>query len=771
MYYGPRLRRTRRQSLHPHPAPARRWLTAGRRPVAVVAAGILVSSVLIGAPAQAAVPFPIESLDGSANNAAHPTWGQVGSQYLRVAPANYADGLSTPVAGPNARYVSNRIFNDVNQNIFSENRVSQWGWAWGQFLDHTFGLAQGGSDEADIPFTATDPLESFTDTLGVIPFARDAAAAGTGTTNARQAVNTVNSYLDASAVYGSDAQREEWLRDGPVDNNLSNNAATLMLPGGYLPTVTARGNAATAPAMQTNGRLLSDPGDAVVAGDVRTNENLALTATQTLFAREHNRIVSLLPNSLSAEDKFQIARRVVVAEQQYITYNEFLPAMGVTLSAYTGYKSTVNTTLSNEFATVGYRAHSQVHGEFGFDVPTSTYTTAQLNAFRAMGIEVTVAGSTVSLSIPLNVAFFNPSALTALGLGPFLSSLSESQYNNDSMIDNQLRSTLFQVPVSGNPDCLDGPTLPQCFSGVSDLGAIDIARDRDHGMPTYNQMRQAYGLAPKTSFTAITGESTDAFPSDPVLTPGNEINDPQSLDFLRTADINGTATPLGAADGSTSGVRRTTVAARLRAVYGNANNIDAFVGMMAEQHLPGSDLGELQTAIWRRQFTALRDGDRFFYGNDAGLSTILSTYGIDFHTTLAQVISRDTGTPIADINPDVFVVPDDDLPAATCSVQLVTTGTWADRFQVNAIITNETTAPINGWTVRWQFPGGQTFVQNWNGTGTQSGSAATITNASWNAVIPPGQAVPDVGFIGSWDNQTNPMPVNITLNNKRCALD
>ena len=37
------------------------------------------------------------------------------------------------------------------------------------------------------------------------------------------------------------------------------------------------------------------PGKAMVAGDVRANENIALTATHTLFAREHNRIVAALP--------------------------------------------------------------------------------------------------------------------------------------------------------------------------------------------------------------------------------------------------------------------------------------------------------------------------------------------------------------------------------------------------------------------------------------------------------------------------------------------
>src|SRR5690349_9185269 len=535
--------------------------------------------------ATAAVSFEVESLDGSGNNVARPAQGQANTPYSRVAAPRYADGRSQPVSGPNTRLISNRIFNDVNQNIFSEHRVSQWAWTWGQFLDHTFGLAAGGTEAANIPFNANDPQESFTDTLGVIPFTRDAAAPGTGSTNARQQTNTVNSYLDAWAVYGGTQQRLEWLRNGPLDGNMANHAATLTLANNYLPRRTARGDPANAPAMAVDGRLLANPNNAAVAGDVRANENLALTATQTLFAREHNRIVSLLPSSLSQEDRFQIARRIVVAEQQFITYNEFLPAMGIVLPRYTGYNSSANSTVTNEFATVGYRAHSQIHGEFTAETQASRYTAAQLNSFRAQGVEVVVNGNDLELTIPVNVAFFNPDLLQQIGLGPFMTSLSESQYRNDEMIDNQLRSVLFQVPVSGNPTCLDGPTLPQCFSGVVDLAAIDIERGRDHGIPSYNQLRQAYGLPAKTSFTAITGESTDAFPSDPQLTAGNEINDPNSLDFTRLSNIDGASVALGTDAASTSAtfdVRRTSVASRLRAIYGNVNNVDAFVGMTSE---------------------------------------------------------------------------------------------------------------------------------------------------------------------------------------------
>jgi hypothetical protein len=742
-----------------------------------VSVGVVVAAMLTAPQSAGAATIdgiPIESIDGSGNNVAHPTWGKANLPYSRVAPARYADGRSQMAPGPNSRLISNRTFNDVHQNIFSEHRITQWGWTWGQLLDHTFALAVGGGEKANIPFSSTDPVETFKNDLGVVGFTRDAAAPGTGTTNAREATNTINSYIDAFAVYGGTNDRLEWLREGPVDGNLSNNGPKLLTQNNFLPRATARGNAATAPVMATDGRLAANPANRMVAGDVRANENIALTSTQTIMVREHNRLVGLLPAALTAEQKFQIARRVVIAEQQYITYNEWLPSMGVPLPAYTGYKNNVNTTVSSEFATVGYRAHSQIHGEFGVAFTPGHYSDAQLNQMRAMGIEVVLDGADSELVIPLNVAFFNPDVVPLVGVAEIAASLAESQYNNDEMIDNQMRSTLFQVPVPGNPSCLDGPTMPECFNGVSDLAAIDIERARDHGMPTYNQMRQAYGLAPKTSFTAITGESTESFPADPLLTPGNEINDPDAFDFVSTKDIDGNATPLGEANGSTSGVKRTTTAARLKAVYGNINNVDAFVGMSAERHLAGSEFGELQQAIWQRQFTAFRDGDRFFYGNDTALPIILRELGIDYRTTLAQLVSRNTGTPVSEMNDNLFLVPDDDLPAASCTVDYSITSSWDKNFQANFKITNNTAQTINGWTIGYQFANGQRVStaagQTWNGNFSQNGIGVTVRNASWNGTLAPGAVLNGVGFNGSWDNAANALPPNITLNGKRCAL-
>lgn len=169
---------------------------------------------------------------------------------------------------------------------------------------------------------------------------------------------------------------------------MANNGPTLLLDSkACLPRADARGNAAAAPHMGLMGALVGTPSKAVDAGDVCANKNIALTAIHMLFAREHNRIVGLLPSSLSAEDKFQIARRVVGAEEQYITYNEFLPSLGVRFEPYHGYDPRVNASPSNEFATTGYRVHSMVHGEFDATSPAGTYSAAQLAAFTAAGTE------------------------------------------------------------------------------------------------------------------------------------------------------------------------------------------------------------------------------------------------------------------------------------------------------------------------------------------------------------------------------------------------
>jgi len=594
----------------------------------------------------------------------------VSTLYRRLAPAWYADGISQPVEGPNARFISNRIFADNGQNLFSETGVTQWAWTWGQFVDHTIGLREQGDEPIDVVLDSTDPLEKFTNAGNSLTLTRSKAAENTGVDTPREQVNVISSRFDASAVYGSDKNRLEWLRVGPVDNNLKNNSARLLLPNNWLPTKNARNNASEAPDMEKNGMLFAttDPDSVqVVAGDVRANENIALTSIQTLFAREHNRIVDKLPINWSESKRFSAARMLVSATQQYITYNEFLPSLGLYLND-AEFDAQVDPRVTQEFAVVGYRAHSMVHGEIEIAVAPGTYSDTTLNELQAQGIPVDIHDDIVEIAVPLNIAHGNPDLVRVLGAGHIAIALSaEPQYKNDEQIDNQLRSVLFQIPTRNSSDgenCLDGALLPECYQLINDLGVLDIMRGRDHGIAPYNVLRETYGLSVAGSFTDITGEASDAFPTDNSIDITDPVNDPNILDFVSLRDTAGQQLEFGSeeADGeAVAGVRRSTLAARLKAIYHDINQVDAFVGMVSEPHVPGSDLGELQHAIWKKQFEDLRDADPDFYLWNSDLSDLvreLKPLALDYQQTLADIIRNNTSLSEALVPENVFIAND-----------------------------------------------------------------------------------------------------------------
>ena len=101
-------------------------------------------------------------------------------------------------------------------------------------------------------------------------------------------------------------------------------------------------------------------------------------------------------------------------------------------------------------------------------------------------------------------------------------------------------------------------------------------------------------------------------------------------------------------------MRRTPLAARLKAIYGSVERVDAFVGMVSEPHVPGAEIGPLQRAVWQQQFEALRDGDRFFYGNDPVLDQIELRYGITYRHSLGELIALNTDVEAEELPENVF---------------------------------------------------------------------------------------------------------------------
>jgi mannan endo-1,4-beta-mannosidase len=112
-------------------------------------------------------------------------------------------------------------------------------------------------------------------------------------------------------------------------------------------------------------------------------------------------------------------------------------------------------------------------------------------------------------------------------------------------------------------------------------------------------------------------------------------------------------------------------------------------------------------------------------------------------------------------------------PTGTCKVTYVgqpwTEGSGTGGFTANITIANTGTAAINGWTLKYNLPSGESAsLPGWSATITVSGQAVTATNLSYNGTISPGGNA-GFGYNGRWSGAyTN--PTAFTLNNNPCTV-
>ncbi len=412
----------------------------------------------------------IRSYDGTSNNEANPTWGASFEHLQRIGDAKYSDGVSS-LAGA-ALNSPRRIINLVSAQADGENIPNTYGttdflWQWGQFIDHDIDLTDGSADEpANILVPSGDTFFDPTST-GTVEISFNRAIydpeTGTNTNNPREQENEITSFIDASMIYGSSNERNTALRVG-ANSPLLKTSANNLLPFNVDNLTNASG-------------FVTDTTSLFLAGDVRVNEQLNLIVMHTLWMREHNRIATLLQqqnNVLSVEAIFQSARRLVIAEIQKITYEEYLPALlGTnTIPDYQGYDEELNPSIYNEFSAAAYRlGHSEVSD--------------QLLRIDASGEQIADG------HVTLREAFFSGINLLKEenDIDPLLRGMATQLHQSiDVKVVNNLRNFLFGRPGSGG----------------FDLVSLNIQRGRDHGLGSYNDTRAAMGLNRVTEFSQIT---------------------------------------------------------------------------------------------------------------------------------------------------------------------------------------------------------------------------------------------------------------------------
>lgn len=439
-------------------------------------------------------PPRTRSYDGNCNHVHRHDLGRASTPFKLIG--------RTPLNGemvgedrPNTRVISNTIHDD-DEKPGNHRKLSELVTFFGQFIDHVVTETENEKESAPITIPVNDTVFA----SGVIPFFRTRKEK---TPRGYSPVNLLSSFIDASNVYGETEEKAKPLRSNK-DGKLR------MDPGNFLP---------------------KDKNGFYISGDRRANENPALTSLHTLFFREHNRVCDELKKAFpwrrDDEWLYHMARKIVGAEMQSITYHEFLPAVtGRKLPWYRGYKSWVDPRVSNEFSTVGYRVgHTLINKD------------------------ITSIRGGKRTTVKLRDAFFQPAKFIDLTMEGLLLGAARTQAAEvDHKITAEVRNFLLNGP---------GGALRL------DLAALNIQRGRDHAVPSYNEMRKAYGLWPVKSFKEITSK----------------------------ADL----------------------AARLEKLYMDVNQVDAWTGGLCEDHERGSSLGPLYLRIWQREFQRIRDGDRFYY--------------------------------------------------------------------------------------------------------------------------------------------------------------
>jgi cellulase/cellobiase CelA1 len=153
---------------------------------------------------------------------------------------------------------------------------------------------------------------------------------------------------------------------------------------------------------------------------------------------------------------------------------------------------------------------------------------------------------------------------------------------------------------------------------------------------------------------------------------------------------------------------------------------------------------------------------------DGGTFTVTSeynTYGGCAATRLLVTAQFTLGSTLLDArsaNLEITAVP----PPPGCAVTYRNVSRWAGGFVAEVTIAAVADAPINGWTLAFDFTGDQRVTNSWNAVIAQTGTTVTARNEAWNPVIPPAGTV-TFGIQGTWHDSDAP-PKAFTLNGTPC---
>jgi tetratricopeptide (TPR) repeat protein len=454
--------------------------------------------------------------DGSWNNLDNPKEGAAGTRFLR----NVNVDAIRPETGerlmtPNPREISRKLLARPRRGEATEMKeipfLNMLAAAWIQFqnadwINHGEMLYR---DVHEIPLAEDDPARvKFRQTKMFIGKTQPDPTWMSGREQTPVTfINEVTHWWDGSQIYGSDQEVQNRLRSF-VDGKLRLN------PNGTLPT---------------DSKGVEETG-------FRRNWWVGVAILHTLFVHEHNAICDQLKISYPhwGDDRlFNVARLINAAVMAKIHSVEWTPAIlpnpGLNTALNANWFGILTNLLKSDksrktVAVINIRNPEMggvvgnpidKHGQpFGF---TEEFTEVyRLHSLLPESLQLKKIGSDAAEEIlfPVSRQAGSPKLTGKFGIASILYSFG-TQHPGALELNNYPRF-MQELSIPGNP--------------LFDMGAVDILRARERGVPRYNEFRQQLGMNPIRSFDDLTPNKEHVQKLKEVY--GDNPEDVEKLDLL-----------------------------------------------------------------------------------------------------------------------------------------------------------------------------------------------------------------------------------------------
>ena len=250
------------------------------------------------------------------------------------------------------------------------------------------------------------------------------------------------------------------------------------------------------------------------------------------------------------------------------------------------------------------------------------------------------------------------------------------------------------------------------------------------------------------SYQYVSGATYDAA-YDIWLDPSPKTDGVNQQEIMIWFNRQGSIQPIGSVVGNA------TIGGRTWEVWRGSNGSNAVVSYVAPAPISSWSFSVRDFIVDVRNRGAITDS-WYLTSIQAGFEPWIGGTGLAVTDFSAAVNGGGTTTPTTP-------------PAGGTAACKITYGTnvWTGGFTANLTVANTGSSPINGWTLGFTLPAGQTITSSWNAGLTGSSGAITARNVTWNGAIPAGGNT-TFGFQGTFTGGFA-SPSAFTLNGSTCT--